>query len=64
MWKLVLNGKCEKRGQLYTGKNDNQQILGRTGESLGYYLASADKTYDKQGRYVGPGDQRMSLLED
>lgn len=64
MWKIILDGQGRKRGQIYLGESNVKQILGKTGELLGYYQASADQTYDKTGRRVGPGDQRMSLLED
>ena len=63
-WKIILDGHGRKRGQIFTGNRDQQQILGPQGDLLGFHLRSADKTFDAQGRYVGPGDQRMSLLGD
>jgi hypothetical protein len=43
---------------------DQRLILDSQGRKLGHYHVSGDMTYDKTGRPVGRGDQRMSLLED
>ena len=63
-YKIILGNKGQVRARLYEGGNDQADILSRTGRRLGFYHQSGDRTYDGSGRYVGPGDQRMSLIED
>lgn len=43
---------------------DQRLILDNKSRKLGHYHVSGDMTYDKTGRPVGRGDQRMSLLEN
>jgi hypothetical protein len=59
-----MDGKGRVRARLYEGNSDQAEILDRTGKRLGFYHRSGDKTYDRTGRYVGPGDQRMTLVDD
>lgn len=59
-----MDGAGRLRGRMWEGNNETLQIYGAKGQYLGYYQQSADKTFDAAGRYVGPGDQRMTLLED
>ncbi len=47
------------RGWLEGNKAYNQH-----GQVVGWYEESVDKTYDRNHRIVGSGDQRALLLED
>jgi hypothetical protein len=39
-------------------------ISDKSNKTLGWYDKAQDKTFSRQGQYIGPGDQSMSLLED
>lgn len=56
--------------QDYTGKvialresnSQQEKIYTPIGYYLGYYDKSLDKTYASSGRYIGPGNQLMTLI--
>jgi len=55
------SGQC--RGFLWeTG--DRITIQDRTGNALGFYLKSQDKTFTRSGALVGYGNQLMILLTE
>jgi hypothetical protein len=60
---LIKDGKGNTRGW-YTEIGDRKQINGKGGRNLGWYDKARDKTYNRQGAYIGNGDQTASLLED
>jgi hypothetical protein len=62
--RTILNSKGEVRGRLDEGNNTMLAVYNRQGRCLGYYHQVQDKTYTAGGGYVGPGDQRMVLLEE
>lgn len=56
--------------QDYTGKvialresnSQQEKIYTPIGYYLGYYDKALDKTYASSGRYIGPGNQLMTLI--
>jgi hypothetical protein len=46
------------------GSNSMLWIYNRNGQPLGYYHQVNKKTYSVGGTYIGPGDQRMTLVEE
>ena len=56
--------------QDYTGKviallestSQQEKIYTPIGYYLGYYDKGQDKTYASSGRYIGPGNQLMTLI--
>lgn len=61
--RVIVDGHGQVRCRLDEGTNTMLYIYNRTGEPLGYYHRVNDKTYSRSGGYVGPGDQRMSLVD-
>jgi hypothetical protein len=62
--RIIYSGTGKVRGHIEEGSNTQLYIYSRQGKMLGYYNKNMDRTFDQRGRYVGPGDQRMTLLED
>lgn len=62
--KTIYSGHAIVRGRMDEGLNSNLYIYNRTGKMLGFYNQVQDKTYSCTGEYVGPGDQRLTLLEN
>ena len=58
----IISGKGVLRGFLDIGNNEKLFVYNDKGLLLGFYHQVQDKTYNKSGSYVGPGDQRMILL--
>jgi len=42
--------------------SSKDKIYTPNGGYLGYYDKSLDKTYDDGGKYIGPGNQLMTLI--
>ncbi len=61
--RLIQAANGRTRGKLIETGN-RIQITDPSGRLLGWYDENQDKTFDRSGRYIGPGDQTMSLLED
>ncbi len=61
--KLIKDGSGKTIGQLIETGNQIQ-ITDRSGKMLGKYDKSQNRTFDRQGRNVGPGDQTMRLLTE
>ena len=64
MQKPIMGFGAKIRGFWETETGDQRLILDNKGRKLGHYHVSGNMTYDKTGRPVGRGDQRMSLLEN
>jgi hypothetical protein len=62
--KTYTNARGEVRARIDEGTNTMLYIYNKFGKSLGYYHQINDKTYSANGFYVGPGDQRMTLVEN
>lgn len=62
--RTVTNSHGQVRARLDEGGNTMLFVYNRAGQPLGYYNQTLDKTYDTGGQYIGPGDQRMTLVED
>jgi hypothetical protein len=60
----IISGTGQVRGRVDEGDNTILWIYNRQGHPLGSYNQVQDKTYSVTGRYVGPGDQRMTLIEE
>ncbi len=63
MTTLIKGPSGETRG-IVTEVGDGVQLKDKSGKFLGRYSETQDKTYDRQGRYVGNGNQLAMLLED
>lgn len=61
--KQILSGTGKVRGRLIEIGNQIQ-ITDSNGKLLGRYDKTQKRTFDRQGRNIGPGDQTMFLLED
>ena len=64
MQTVITNAHGQVRARLDEGGNSRLYVYDRGGRPLGYYHQDLDKTYDTGGNYIGPGDQRMTLVED
>jgi hypothetical protein len=62
--RTIYSGQGQVRARLDEGGNTQLFIYNRQGQPLGFYHTVQDRTYTMSGQYVGPGDQRMSLIED
>ena len=62
--RVVINGKGQIRCRMDEGSNSMLWIYNRNGQPLGYYHQVNKKTYSVGGTYIGPGDQRMTLVEE
>lgn len=60
---LIKDGNGKPIAQL-TEDGKNYRIADAKGNNLGNYNATADITYDRQGRKVGKGNQLMRLIRD
>ena len=63
MTTLLKGPSGETRG-IITEAGDGIILSSPNGKYLGKYSKSQDKTYDRQGRYVGNGNQLSFLLEE
>lgn len=45
------------------GKIDESEVKDNNNRRLGYYDEASGKTYDGNGKFIGWGDLRMTLLE-
>lgn len=62
MNKFVRDGQGRLTGQIV--KNGNvSYVRDGQGHPKGQYIKSCDKTFDARGRYAGPGDQLLRLLD-
>lgn len=47
---------------LLESTSQQEKIYAPSGAYLGYYSKSLDKTYTSSGKYLGPGNQIMTLI--
>ena len=63
MREIIKGPKGETRG--YIAEFGNRQYLSdASGRNMGWYDKTQNKTYNRQGAYVGSGNQLAFLLED
>lgn len=46
------------------GRIEEKYVYDRSGKQLGWYNTSENRTYTREGRYIGSGDLRTSLLKE
>ena len=62
--RIIYSGTGKVRGHIEEGNNNQLFIYSRQGKMLGFYNKNLDRTFSGTGQYIGPGDQRMVLMED
>jgi hypothetical protein len=63
MSKFIHDGHGKLIGQIIENGNVTY-IRDGQGHPKGQHLKSVDKTFDERGRYVGPGDQLLRMLDE
>lgn len=60
---IIKGSRGETLGYI-TEQYGRRTLSDAVGALLGWYIESQDKTFDRQGRVVGTGDQLTRLLRD
>jgi len=60
--KIIRDGQGKPVGQVVEN-GEITYVRDGGGRPRGQYIKSCDKTFDEKGRYAGPGDQLLRLLD-
>ncbi len=63
MTKTITKANGSVRGYI-TEAGDKKNVTSANGTTLGWYLKSQNKTFNRKGNMIGAGDQTGTLFQD